>query len=319
MPIRKTFLVVLLFVGCMGISSVAQAAADIPVTSMSHVKVVTVPNVSATPNGGSSVNCSNLGALCELGTVAYCVKVDSTDSVAVLYKVKNIEGTIGAQSITSTPIKTASGSVVSLGHANGMASYQGSLYIASGKALVGENSQIFKVSTVGVIEGKYKVRDSNGQERRVLAISSFRNDQFLLRLDPVGGVSSTYREYAAASIGSDGYFEIQKYFTVPVVDAYELTQDIYYSGGRMYLVSNAKSEQGYTVYNRIQVINLSAVLIDGGVYYPEEYLQDNSIGETTEKYELESMFIGSTGKIYACANAVFSSVGSDGVYCLERR
>lgn len=274
----------------------AEAAGTIRLDSR---KILSVANKNATLANGSQVTATNLGAMCIVGSTLYCIKTNGDNKASVLYTITKYN-TSSAQT-TWKEIKNSSKKVESIGHANGMAYYNGYFYIATMKSH-GEGSQVVKINKSGVIVANYYSQLTYS----VHSITYYKNGYF------IAGISSDksgYRRYGVIKFEGNKIIRDKVFYVLN--DSNWNGQDIHFEDNQFCIIRTPKNQQ--MIKNKILLIILDNSIVNGKIYEPDAIIMaDAQNGESI--YEIESMDMV-YDKWIVCANC--DSVKKDGIYELS--
>lgn len=248
-------------------------------------------------------NCTNFSAIAITGKTLYGLKVHTNDNAGVIYKVTNFSKS-KKRKMKAMPIKQG-GKVISVGHANGMEYYKGTLFLATLNA-PGQGAQIIATSTSGRVKKNYYL------DKTISSITYFRNGNFILGagLKKIDG-KQCRRYYVAKYVG--GKFEIGKTFYVNTCLS---GQDIHYRKGKLYIVAFDSKTGGRVKTSYIYRINIKSPVKDEGIYHIRRTIISRSISKRTSLFELEGIdFYGS--RIYCSTNVTRKGNGADAVYWIK--
>lgn len=255
---------------------------------------VDIPSYNGTVDG-VKYNCGNPGAFALDGKSGYCVATSTnknypatSDNASVLMKTTNID--------TKAFARVHQGVLRGLGHANGMAYFNGSLYVAAYDRNRNQKD-IVELSPNGIETGRYECEVCIG------GISHYKGNEFiLLNYDKFNNYS--YSERPTFFIGTfnenTGKFVRTRYFTTdnPLYDPsanLNVLQDMHYD--ELYgLYFICKSDENESIY-RILPEDVDNAANGSHVNIAECLLPDDSVKE------LESICV-SEGKMYAINNTV---------------
>lgn len=240
--------------------------------------------------------CTNLGAMCINGSTLYSLKTNSDNNKTALLTTTDYSSSSRHTSQTGKTFNN-------MNHANGMAYYNGALYVATMNDKT-EPIKIVKISTEG------EEIDTYTCARNISAITYYENGKFIVSLGPSG----SYRRYGIGYF-SDQNFVIDFTFDVSTINAYPTAQDIHYEDGFLYIPTSDK-ESKYK--NKILKVNIGSSLTGTEIFESNDIkiaqIDYNCDGKDV-LFEIESLDINTKGTLVYCVNAN-AKCGSDGIYKL---
>ncbi|MCB6992372.1 hypothetical protein LI177_02580 [bacterium 210820-DFI.6.37] len=277
------------------LSTITATAATIANTN--KYKLVSVPNKD---------NCVDFGTFCINGSTAYALKTEMTDtstSKSALYKITNFADSSKA-TIASTKV------ISNLGHGNGMAYYDGYLWVAT------STDEVVKMTTSGEIKKRYKTPDGV----KVSGITYCRGGKFIVSVG--NKINGAYTTFKTAEIDETNktliYKKTFKIKAPTLKDTYDRVtpQDHFYNSTDkcLYMVySQRKIGDSNSRYNFVFKVNLSDTIVDGQTYTPTKKFRIHAGSSNTTLFEAESWAMVGTTK-YCCFNIKTNGKSADAIY-----
>jgi len=294
-------------------------AASTPVTEAKRTLIQRVSNYQLP---GTNVTASVVGgmALTHSGGVehAWVVKSNPWKSnsagtgYGALYHVSNF-GTSSATT-TAVPIKD-NGSLVNLGHANGLAYWRkpGTDYLVWGSFYIptighGGAPQVIQINNQGQVTNKFGAKTTAGTLKNIASITHYKDDWFIV--GTTGKVTSGDRvkkEYYTAKISGNNFILHTRFFVV-TTQQYSTGQDIYYDSAKDELlvpVVDKSTDGSYPVRkNRIIVAKLGGTITSDHTYEAARWIQLNVSSEDAYRFEFEGLARNLAGNLIVASDIV---------------
>lgn len=233
---------------------------------------------------------TNFGSISMNGGTAYCIKTNGANTKSTLYRLNDYKN------------KTATTGVFSnkLGHGNGSAYNNGSLWVATGK------TDIIRIKPEESLSTPYTFTPASGETKyNISSISYYKNNKFIVKSRTLSeGAKLEYRIIQFS--GTNKTYSVDKSEpTITVTNSkfsngYDTTQDILYKSNMLYIILT-KGEN--LTENAILVIDLAGTYSGSAtnrVYTPKEVLiiKENSY----TKFEVESLDVAPDGNLVMACN-----------------
>lgn len=236
---------------------------------------------------------TNFGSISMNGGTAYCIKTNGVNTKSTLYRLNDYKN------------KTATTGVFSnkLGHGNGSAFYNGSLWVATGK------TDIIRIKPEESLSTPYTFTPASGETKyNISSISYYKNNKFIVKSRTLSeGAKLEYRIIQFS--GTNKTYSVDKSEpTITVTNSklsngYKITQDIFYKSNMLYIVLCKEYKPGYSRENAILMVDLAGTYSGSAterVYTPKEVLiiKENSY----TKFEVESLDVAPDGNFVMACN-----------------
>lgn len=236
---------------------------------------------------------TNFGAISMNGATAYCIKTNGADNKSTLFRFEDYKAPSSTTAVFSNK----------LGHGNGSAFYNGSLWVAT------QNSDIIRIKPEESLSTPYTFTPASAKDKfNISGIAYYKNNKFIIKSKTLlDGEKLEYRIIQFS--GTNKTYSVDTSEPIITVtnskfsNGYVIPQDIFYKSDLLYIVLSKEYKKDYSRETAILVIDLAGTYTGSAadrVYTPKEVLiiKENSY----TKFEIESLDVAPDGNLVMACN-----------------